>query len=60
VDPEFVRPLDPVPLVGDATLANEALGWKPRTSFEEMIAMMVEQDLAELRASRPAASASLG
>jgi GDPmannose 4,6-dehydratase len=59
VDPQFVRPLDPVPLVGDASLAHERLGWKPRTSFEEMIGMMVEQDLADLRARHPAAS-SLG
>ena len=56
VDPQFVRPLDPIPLVGDATLAREKLGWKPRTSFEELIGMMVEQDLAELRAGRAAAS----
>jgi len=56
VDPEFVRELDPTPLVGDATLAREQLGWKPRTSFEEMIGTMVEHDLAELRAARPAAS----
>ena len=56
VDPQFVRPLDPVPLVGDASLAHERLGWKPRTSFEEMIGMMVEQDLGELRARHPAAS----
>ena len=52
VDPQFVRPLDPIPLIGDATLAGEQLGWQPRTSFEEMIGMMVEQDLADLRAAR--------
>jgi GDPmannose 4,6-dehydratase len=52
VDPQFVRPLDPIPLIGDATLAGEQLGWQPRTSFEEMIGMMVEQDLADLRAER--------
>lgn len=56
VDEQFVRPLDPVPLVGDATRAREQLGWKPRTSFEEMIGMMVEQDLADLRDRRPAPS----
>jgi len=56
VDPEFVRELDPTPLVGDATRAREVLGWNPRTSFEDMIGGMVEHDLAELRAGRPAAS----
>jgi len=48
VDPEFVRPADPVPLVGDPSKARSQLGWEPRTSFEEMIEMMVETDLAEL------------
>ena len=60
VDPQFVRPLDPTPLVGDTTLAREKLGWEPRTSFGEMIGMMVEHDLADLRAERPAASSPLG
>jgi GDPmannose 4,6-dehydratase len=49
VDPEFVRPPDPVPLVGDPTKAREQLGWTPRTSFDDMIAAMVESDLRELR-----------
>ena len=48
VDPEFVRPHDPVPLVGDPAKARTKLGWKPRTSFEEMIGAMVEADLAQL------------
>jgi GDPmannose 4,6-dehydratase len=52
VDPEFVRPPDPVPLVGDTTRARERLGWVPRTSFEEMIALMVEDDLSDLAAER--------
>jgi GDPmannose 4,6-dehydratase len=58
VDPEFVRPPDPVALVGDNTKARAQLGWEPRTSFEEMIGLMVENDLRELartvRASDPA------
>ncbi|MFL5844122.1 MAG: GDP-mannose 4,6-dehydratase [Solirubrobacteraceae bacterium] len=52
VDPEFVRPVDPVALVGDPARAVEQLGWQPRTSFEEMIAAMVETDLRELRAAQ--------
>jgi GDPmannose 4,6-dehydratase len=50
VDPEFVRPHDPVALVGDPTKAHERLGWTPRTSFDEMIGAMVEADLALLSA----------
>jgi GDPmannose 4,6-dehydratase len=49
VDPELVRPPDPVPLVGDPSKAREQLGWEPSTSFVELIAMMVEADLRELR-----------
>jgi GDPmannose 4,6-dehydratase len=52
VNPEFVRPGDPVSLVGDATKARTKLGWWPRTSFEEMIRLMVEHDLRELGAGR--------
>lgn len=48
VDPAFVRPPDPVPLVGDPSKAMAELGWKPRTSFEDMVREMVEADLAQL------------
>ena len=56
VDPAFVRPPDPVPLVGDPSKARERLGWEPRTSFEDMIAEMVEADL-RLAQARLGASA---
>jgi len=49
VDPAFVRPPDPVALVGDPSKAKRELGWKPRTSFEDMVREMVEADLASLR-----------
>jgi len=48
VDPEFVRPQDPVPLVGDPSKARERLGWSPRTEFTGLIGAMVEADLAVL------------
>jgi GDPmannose 4,6-dehydratase len=51
VDAQFVRPHDPVPLVGDPSKARGKLGWSPRTSFEDMIGEMVECDLALLSAS---------
>jgi GDPmannose 4,6-dehydratase len=47
-DPELVRPAEPVSLVGDPSKAMQQLGWVPRTSFEELIRMMVEHDLEEL------------
>ncbi len=49
-DPEFVRPPDPVRLLGNPSRARERLGWMPRTDFGEMIGTMVEQDLRELAA----------
>jgi GDPmannose 4,6-dehydratase len=52
VDPAFVRPPDPIPLVGDPSKARERLGWTPQTSFEDMIEMMVEADLRELSDER--------
>src|SRR3954462_10428159 len=52
VDPSFVRPPDPIALVGDPSKAREQLGWEPRRSFEEMIEMMVEADLRELSDDR--------
>jgi GDPmannose 4,6-dehydratase len=48
VDPEFVRPHEVVPLVGDPAKAVEQLGWSPRTPFADMIGAMVEADLARL------------
>jgi GDPmannose 4,6-dehydratase len=45
VDPEFVRPPDPVPLLGDPSRAREKLGWEPRTTLEELVQMMVQDDL---------------
>jgi len=48
VDPAFVRPPDPVPLLGDPSRAREQLGWQPKVSFEALVAMMVEHDMREL------------
>jgi GDPmannose 4,6-dehydratase len=45
IDPRFLRPAEVEHLIGDATKAREKLGWQPRTSFEEMIRLMVDADL---------------
>ena len=47
VDKRYYRPTEVETLLGDATLAREALGWKPKTTFQEMVAEMVAQDLKE-------------
>ena len=45
IDPDFVRPLEKVPLVGDAGKIRSQLKWEPATSFEEMVRAMVQSDL---------------
>jgi GDPmannose 4,6-dehydratase len=54
VDETFVRPPEPVSLVGNPAKAGERLSWHPRTSFEEMIRQMLETDLRLLRAEQGA------
>jgi GDPmannose 4,6-dehydratase len=49
VDPALVRDPEATPPVGDPTRARERLGWEPRHTFEELIAEMVDADLARLR-----------
>jgi GDPmannose 4,6-dehydratase len=46
VDPKLVRPAEVDILMGDATKARTKLGWSPEVSFEQLIAMMVDADLA--------------
>lgn len=45
VDPAFFRPADVEHLVGDPSKAREVLDWKPETTFDELVASMVEADL---------------
>ncbi len=49
-DPRFMRPAEVDRLVGDAGKAREVLGWKPRVGFAELVAMMVDADIAALEA----------
>lgn len=46
VDPALLRPTDATELVGDATRARTVLGWAPTRSFEDVVASMVDADLA--------------
>lgn len=45
VNPKFYRPAEVELLIGDASKARKQLGWEPRTTLEELSAMMVEEDL---------------
>lgn len=47
-DPRFMRPAEVDVLRGDASKAERDLGWKSRTSFEELVQTMVESDIARL------------
>jgi GDPmannose 4,6-dehydratase len=49
IDPSFVRPAEVDHLIGDPAKAERDLGWKPRTSFEELIRLMTRADLELLR-----------
>lgn len=51
VSPDFYRPTDVVNLWGDPTKAKATLGWNPtRTSFEELVCIMVEHDMCKVAA----------
>ncbi len=56
IDPRFLRPAEVEHLIGDCSKAREKLGWEPRTSFEELVRLMVDADL-ELLAQRGAPEA---
>ena len=43
-----MRPAEIDVLCGDSTKAREVLGWKPKTSFEEMVRRMVNKDVSLL------------
>jgi len=46
VDPQFFRPAEVDFLRGDSSKARKMLGWQPGTSFEDLVGIMVEKDLA--------------
>jgi GDPmannose 4,6-dehydratase len=48
-DPAFVRSDDTLARIGDASLIARELGWKARTTLEEIVALMVDADLALAR-----------
>ena len=54
VSPDFYRPTDVVNLWGDPTKAKKELGWDPkkRTSFEQLVNLMVDADMAKVAVER--------
>ncbi|MBW2558693.1 MAG: GDP-mannose 4,6-dehydratase [Deltaproteobacteria bacterium] len=45
IDERYFRPTEVDVLLGDSTKAQKALGWKPKTNFDQLIDMMVKTDL---------------
>jgi GDPmannose 4,6-dehydratase len=44
-DPRYMRPADVFYLAGDSSKIEQELGWKPKTSFDEMVSRMVKNDI---------------
>lgn len=56
VSPEFFRPAEVDLLLGDPSKARKLLGWNPRkTSFEQLVKLMTEHDIAFVKQSQVAA-----
>lgn len=52
IDPRYFRPTEVDFLQGDATKARQKLGWQPKTSFSELVQMMVAEDLQATKKDR--------
>jgi GDPmannose 4,6-dehydratase len=55
VDPYYYRPAEVDSLLGDASRAQERLGWSPKVDFDQLVRMMVDGDLALAEMERRAA-----
>lgn len=53
IDEALFRPAEVDHLVGDSTKAQQKLGWETHVSFEELVAMMLDQDIYRLRNGLP-------
>ena len=45
IDPKYFRPAEVDLLIGDATKAQQQLGWQPKTNFHQLVQAMVQADL---------------
>ena len=53
VDAKYLRPTEVDELCGDASKARERLGWQARTTFRDLVRLMLEHDLADSRMPWP-------
>lgn len=56
-DPRYLRPTEVDALCGDSSKARTRLGWKPKVSFAQLVAMMVDHDLELAQQERTLAAA---
>jgi GDPmannose 4,6-dehydratase len=56
IDSSLIRSSDPDYLVGDSSRIRKTLGWKPTITFSELIEMMVDADIADLKKNLPEGS----
>lgn len=49
IDKRFVRPTETGPLVGNPKKAKDILGWEPKTSFKDLVHLMVDSHVARLK-----------
>lgn len=52
IDPRYFRPTEVDLLIGDASKANNELGWKPKVTFADLVKEMVASDLVEIEKER--------
>ncbi|MGH7232268.1 MAG: GDP-mannose 4,6-dehydratase, partial [Nitrospiraceae bacterium] len=48
IDPKYYRPAEVDLLIGDASKASQQLGWQPKTTFKELVRLMVDADVTAL------------
>ncbi len=53
IDPKYLRPAEVEHLIGNPAKAKEKLGWAPRTTFDELVRLMVDSDLELLASGVP-------
>ncbi|MEC7627500.1 MAG: GDP-mannose 4,6-dehydratase, partial [Verrucomicrobiota bacterium] len=59
-DKKYERPAEVDLLIGDPAKAREQLGWEPKTTFKELVALMVREDMKLAEREKTLAEADLG
>ena len=60
IDPKYFRPAEVELLIGDYAKAKQKLGWEPKTRFEDLTRLMVDEDIRRLKEHREGRSKLIG